>query len=70
MFLIGFICGVLVLTALLLLFDSDEESACPEEGLLSAMQPDAQARQSWQQTRNFLYYDGTEMPIKKEEQYE
>lgn len=70
MFLIGFICGVLVLTALLLLCDRDEESVCAEEKLLSAMQSDAQATQSWQQTRNFLYYDGTEMPMKKEEQYE
>ncbi len=70
MFLIGFICGVLVLTVLLLLCDSDEEKGCAEEELLSVMPSDAQAAQSWQQTRNFLYYDGTEMPIKKEEHYE
>ena len=31
---------------------------------------EAQTEQDWQQTRNFLYYDGTEMPLKKEEFYE
>lgn len=28
----------------------------------------ADTRKEWVQTRNFLYYDGTEMPVIKEEQ--
>lgn len=69
MFLLGFIGGVLVLTVLLLLCDTDEEDVCDERDVF-AVPPDVQATQNWQQTRNFLYYDGTEMPLKKEEQYE
>ena len=68
MFLIGFICGVLALTVLLLLCDGGED-VCDEE-MCVVPSSNAQTTQSWQQTRNFLYYDGTEMPIKKEEKYE
>ncbi len=71
MFLIGFICGVLVLTVLLLLLcDSDEDGAYDEEEQFAEQLSNMQTTQSWQQTRNFLYYDGTEMPLKKEEHYE
>lgn len=68
MFLLGFICGVTILTVLLLLCDRDDRfdrglSEVPVESAVPIVD-------SWEQTRNFLYYDGTEMPIKKEERYE
>lgn len=68
MFLLGFICGVLVLTALLLLCDAwgDVDEELSETRTMAR----APTFDSWEQTRNFLYYDGTEMPIKKEERYE
>ena len=68
MFLLGFICGVLVLTGLLLLCDAWED--VDEEPSVTTAVPNAPMGDSWEQTRNFLYYDGTEMPIKKEERYE
>ena len=67
MFLLGFICGVLVLTVLLLLCDHDDRFDSDETA--TAAVSAASIADTWEQTRNFLYYDGTEMPI-KEERYE
>ncbi len=68
MFLVGFIFGVTLLTVLLLLFDREEQRA--DEEMMSTGIVNASISDNWEQTRNFLYYDGTEMPIKKEERYE
>lgn len=69
MFLIGFICGIALLMLLVALCDNGEDRAC--DGSLSALdRQEMQTAQNWQQTRNFLYYDGTEMPLKKEDIYE
>ena len=68
MFLLGFICGVMVLTVLLLLCDQDDRfDGEPSEVTAVSAAPIVD---TWEQTRNFLYYDGTEMPMKKEERYE
>lgn len=68
MFLLGFIGGVMVLTLLLMLCDHDDRFD-GEESEITAVSS-VSITDSWEQTRNFLYYDGTEMPIKKEERYE
>ena len=69
MFLIGFIGGVLLMLFLVLLCDNGEDRVCDGDRFLPNRQ-ESQPIQSWQQTRNFLYYDGTEMPLKKEDIYE
>lgn len=69
MFLIGFICGVALLMLLVALCD-DGEDRLFEDKAVSMTRHEAQTGQNWQQTRNFLYYDGTEMPLKKEDLYE
>lgn len=69
MFLIGFICGVLLMMLLVLLCDDGEDRVGGEEEQQLARQ-EVQTERDRRQTRNFLYYDGTEMPIKKEEMYE
>ena len=68
MFLLGFIGGVMVLTLLLMLCDHDDrfDGEASEITAVSSVS----ITDSWEQTRNFLYYDGTEMPIKREERYE
>lgn len=68
MFLIGFICGIALLMLLMALCDNGEDRVC--DPLPSMERQEAHTAQSWQQTRNFLYYDGTEMPLKKEDIYE
>lgn len=69
MFLIGFICGVALLMLLTVLCD-DGEDRLYDDGATPMVRHEAQTVQDWQQTRNFLYYDGTEMPLKKEDLYE
>ncbi len=69
MFLIGFICGVALLMLLTVLCD-DGEDRLYEDKAVSMARREAQTEQDRQQTRNFLYYDGTEMPLKKEDLYE
>lgn len=66
MFLIGFICGVALLMLLVVLCDDGEDRLYEDEAA-SIEWHEAQTKQDWQQTRNFLYYDGTEMPLKKKE---
>ena len=68
MFLFGFICGIALLMLLVALCDNGEDRVYNTPSLLE--QREMQSAQSWQQTRNFLYYDGTEMPLKKEDIYE
>lgn len=68
MFLIGFICGVALLMLLVALCDNGEDRVC--DNLSPMERQEAQTAQNWQQTHNFLYYDGTEMPLKKEDIYE
>lgn len=69
MFLIGFICGVALLMLLVALCDDGEDRVYNDEWTPSG-RCEARTEQDWQQTRNFLYYDGTEMPLKKEDLYE
>ncbi len=69
MFLIGFICGVALLMLLTVLCD-DGEDRLYEDKAAPMERHETQTEQDWQQTRNFLYYDGTEMPLKKEDLYE
>ncbi len=68
MFLVGFICGVVLMTFLTLLCDAGEDRM--EDVLAPPARQEMQTSHDWQKTRNFLYYDGTEMPLKKEEFYE
>lgn len=69
MFLIGFICGVALLMLLVALCDNGEEREYNAEWSPTERYG-VHTEQDWQQTRNFLYYDGTEMPLKKEDLYE
>ena len=69
MFLIGFIGGVLMMMLLVMLCDNGEDRVEDEE-MVFAVQHEVQTERDRRQTRNFLYYDGTEMPIKKEDLYE
>lgn len=69
MFLLGFIGGLALMALLMLLSDGEEERE-EDEALVRIMRHEAQAEKDRQQTRNFLYYDGSEMPSKKEEFYE
>ncbi len=69
MFLIGFICGVALLMLLVALCDDGEDRLFDDKAM-PMDRHEAQTEQEWQQTRNFLYYDGTEMPLKKEDLYE
>ena len=69
MFLIGFICGVALLMLLVALCDDGEDREY-NDGWSPTERHEARTEQDWQQTRNFLYYDGTEMPLKKEDLYE
>ena len=69
MFLIGFISGVLLMLLLMLLCD-DGEDRFGDEADEPLVRQEVQTEQNRRQTRNFLYYDGTEMPMKKEDLYE
>ncbi len=69
MFLVGFVCGVALMTFLTLLCDNGEDRT-GEDILAPSVRQEVQTAHDWQKTRNFLYYDGTEMPLKKEEFYE
>ena len=69
MFLIGFIGGVLLMLLLVMLCDDGEDRVDDGEELL-LMRQEVQTELNRRQTRNFLYYDGTEMPIKREDMYE
>lgn len=66
-YIIGFVCGVgacLALRAILL-----EWMPEPREEPAKRSTPQAPPKE-WAQTRNFLYYDGTVMPLIKEESNE
>lgn len=69
MFLIGFISGVLLLMLLVMLCD-DGKDRLGDEDERPLLRQEVQSEQHRRQTHNFLYYDGTEMPIKKEDLYE
>ena len=63
-YIIGFVCGVgacLAVRAILLEWMPAPKHEVPKKNTSQA-QP-----KEWAQTRNFLYYDGTEMPLIKEE---
>ena len=62
-FIIGLVSGIGVgLAVAACLLRDPEEQLCPDEE--GAADP-ALTGSQWAQTRNFLYYDGTEMPIVK-----
>ena len=67
MVLVGFICGIAVM--LPFLFVHRRQTRTPPKPPRRRL-PVRQDEKHWENTRNFLYYDGTEMPINKEEQYE
>ena len=61
-FVLGLLCGVAVAWCVLdrkRLSDVEKSEVTPQK-----------PPKSWVETRNFLYYDGTEMPVVKEEKNE
>lgn len=69
MVLVGFVCGIVVMLPLLFVHRRRKKKT------VSPLLPRAKAvfgpgKDAWEQTRNFLYYDGTQMPLNKEETYE
>lgn len=68
MVLVGFICGIVVMLPILFVHRRQKHIAPPQP---PRNRPIARRdKEHWELTRNFLYYDGTQMPINKEEQYE
>lgn len=59
-FLFGLVCGVAVGMAV-------RPTRKREVTATQANKEPTSAHKEWVQTRNFLYYDGTEMPVIKEE---
>lgn len=69
MLLIGFVCGLAAMLPWLFIVRRQGKKHMPP--CVNAVRRAARVKEdNWEQTRNFLYYDGTEMPINKEEQYE
>lgn len=68
MVLIGFVCGIAVMLPLTFVCRRRKKTIPPIIPRAKAVF--GQEKDNWEQTRNFLYYDGTEMPINKEEKYE
>lgn len=67
MFVCGMICGALIALCLVIVFcvvDIPEETAGQR---VISEQEAHQRHQQKQENRNFLYYDGTDMPEKKED---
>ena len=60
-FILGLLCGAAVWGAVFLCLPR-EKRPTPAKAA-RAVKGD---RKAWAQTRNFLYYDGTEMPVVKE----
>ena len=63
-FLFGMICGAVMVTAACWIW-----AAVEPRGTRPPHRRDESPR-GWEDTRNFLYYDGTVMPTNKEEHYE
>ena len=61
-FLFGLLCGAAAGVAVCLL------SRRQTTAVVRADKGSANTHKAWVQTRNFLYYDGTQMPVIKEEE--
>ena len=64
-FVLGMLCGALVCGAVLLCLPRERHST-PAQKVRRRKHVSAE----WGRTRNFLYYDGTEMPVIKERKHE
>ena len=62
-FLLGLVCGGAVCGVVFLCLPKEKRLPPPRK---KAQRP-KESRKVWVQTRNFLYYDGTMMPVIKED---
>ena len=65
-FVLGVLCGIAAGVAVFLCLPKEKRSLPPA----SVRYGGKHVRQEWAETRNFLYYDGTEMPEVKEKMNE